>query len=575
MIPVIQKKKTKKIVHLTIIFLLVLSFLIPFNFVKAKQNTIIPSSHDERVYDGYTLFSPEYHTNTFLINKNQEIVHSWQGDTIQNMGVYLLENGDLVQTCFPKESTTHFKGGGKTGRVEIRDWDSTLLWEFEYASENYCLHHDIEILPNGNILMIAAEAHSKQEAIEQGRNPATIIQNTMWTDTIIEVEPTGSTGGKIVWKWRIWDHLIQDFDSTKENYGVIKDHPELLDINSNAKTTDWNHINSIDYNPKFDQILLSSKAQNEIWVIDHSTSTSQAAGHTGGRYRKGGDLLYRWGNPVMYDHGSIHDQVFFQQHDATWIPQGYPGEGNILVFNNGVKRPSGSYSTVEEIIPPVTITGRYTYDEDTGFGPESPCWTYEDKPDFFSLILSSAQRLPNGNTLICQGFNGRIFEINNEKEIVWEYSNPFGIQKSVFKSYRYSLDHSGISTHLNPIKPSKPSSNQLVAQIHTEYIFETTAVDPNGEYLFYQWDFNNGSLSEWMGPYQSGKTVNTSYTWDEKGIHTIKVRAKNSKGLISDWSEPLIMIFVKTTTIIPPWFSWIFSIFENIFEYNDFRYCKG
>ena len=119
-------------------------------------------------------------------------------------------------------------------------------------------------------------------------------------DHVIEVEPNGSSGGNIVWEWHVWAHLIQDYDPAKDNYGVVEDHPELIDINFMAISAgkDLNHINAIDYNEEFDQILLTSAGQDEIWVIDHSTTTEESAGHTGGTSGKGGDLLYRWGNPI-------------------------------------------------------------------------------------------------------------------------------------------------------------------------------------------------------------------------------------------------------------------------------------
>jgi len=208
-------------------------------------------------------------------------------------------------------------------------------------------------------------------------------------------------------EWHAWDHLIQDYDPARDNYGAVVDHPELIDINLNVSgiQADWNHINSIDYNEEFDQILLSSRNQNEIWIIDHSTTPEEAAGHTGGNSGKGGDILYLWGNPQACHTGNADDQKFFGQHDAQWIEPGCPGEGNILVFNNGQGRPDGTYYSIEEIIPPVANNGSYALTPGYAYGPEEPTWAYNDKnpTDFYANHISGVQRLPNGNTLICTG----------------------------------------------------------------------------------------------------------------------------------------------------------------------------
>jgi hypothetical protein len=167
-------------------------------------------------------------------------------------------------------------------------------------------------------------------------------------------------------------------------------------------------------------------AFSEFWIIDHSTTTAEAAGHTGGRSGKGGDLMYRWGNPRAYRAGGKADRMLFNQHNAHWIPRGLPGEGHILLFNNGGERPDGGYSSVDELILPVDAQGRYICKPGTSYGPEQPVWSYSaaKKPDFFSHFISGAQRLPNGNTLICSGANGTAFEVTPEREIVWKYVNP-------------------------------------------------------------------------------------------------------------------------------------------------------
>jgi len=209
-----------------------------------------------KAYNGYTLFSPEFSYDTYLINNKGDNLHTWKGLFPQVMATYLLENGNFIKSDLSKLNTV-FQGGGVTGHVEILDWNSKLLWEFEYSNKTVCLHHDVEYLPNGNILMIAWEYKSIDDMINAGRNHMGFFGNCLWPDHIIEVEQTDMTWGTIVWEWHVWDHLIQDYDPLKENYGTVRDQPELIDINFGNDISDWNHINSIDYNEDLDQILLS------------------------------------------------------------------------------------------------------------------------------------------------------------------------------------------------------------------------------------------------------------------------------------------------------------------------------
>jgi hypothetical protein len=189
---------------------------------------------------------------------------------------------------------------------------------------------------------------------------------------------------------------------------------------------DWTHVNAVAYNPALDQVVISVHGFSEIWIIDHSTTKAEAAGHSGGRSGKGGDLLYRWGNPRVYRAGTKADQTLFTQHNAHWIPPGLTGEGHMLVFNNGGRRPDGSYSSVDELVLPVDGQGRYTLEPGSAFGPKGPVWSYSapKKSDFYAFFISGANRLPNGDTLICSGPNGTIFEVTPAKEIVWKYVNP-------------------------------------------------------------------------------------------------------------------------------------------------------
>ncbi|HXG47179.1 MAG TPA: aryl-sulfate sulfotransferase [Methylomirabilota bacterium] len=402
---------------------------------------------------GYVIYAPLLSDTTYLIDAQGAVVHTWKSDYSPSGTVYLMDNGNLLRGAREPKIEV-FKGGGQGGRFQEFSWDGKLLWDWKYATTNHLLHHDIEPLPNGNILAIAWEAKSAKEANRVGRRPDLTPQAGLWPDKIIEIEPHRPDGGRIVWEWHMWDHLIQNYDPEKANYGDPARHPELIDINGDADapkidaaelarlkalgyvpadakqgdiSSDLLHINAIAYNAELDQIALSTPRFNEIWIIDHSTTTAEAAGHTGGRWKKGGGLLYRWGNPKAYSRGTKEHRIFGGQHDVRWIEKGFPGAGHLMVFNNNARGPGGPYSTVLELVPPTHPDGSYVIPEEGPIGPSGPYWQYEapDKKSFHSGFISGARRLPGGNTLICSGADGRIFEVTKEGKIVWEYWDPF------------------------------------------------------------------------------------------------------------------------------------------------------
>jgi hypothetical protein len=407
--------------RISIVFLLLGTFIGPSLAQTAEQKF----TQDIMTLDGQILFAPMYSLNTYLIDNTGVVNHQWSSSYFPGESVRWLGNGAILRTI-----KTDLSGwGGDGGGVQKILWDGTITWEFIYDTSEYISHHDVMPLPNGNVLMIAWENKTRTEAIAAGRNPNSLLGNLLMIDKIIEVKPTGPTSGTIVWEWHVWDHLIQDYDSSKTNYGEVGDHPELVDINyiDDVIFADLLHTNSIDYNETFDQILLSACYFSEVWVIDHSTTTEEAASHTGGRSGKGGDLLYRWGNPEAYRAGTESDQKLFYQHDTTWIKAGCPGEGNILVFNNGKDRPDGRYSSVDEIAPPVDENGEYYLEPGSAYGPAAQTWIYTANPpgSFYSSKFSGAERLPDGNTLICNGEKGIFFEVTSTGTTVWTYTNPY------------------------------------------------------------------------------------------------------------------------------------------------------
>ncbi len=442
---------------------------------------------------GYILFSPLLSTTTYLIDREGNMVHTWNSDFPPGASVYLLDNGHLLRCARPPDVPL-FLGAGQGGRIQEYTWEGELVWDFVLASRDLIQHHDIEPLPNGNVLAIVWERKTRKQAIRAGRRVELLAGDEVWPDCVLEIQPQPPNGGRVVWEWHMWDHLVQDYDPERENYGNVLDHPELVDINGDLKplrfsdkeierfkalgyihdnTTAKNlsgdllHTNSIAYNHRLDQILLSVCSFNEIWIIDHRTTTQEAAGHSGGQAGKGGDLLYRWGNPRSYGRGKAEHQQLFGQHGARWIPGGFPGAGNILIFNNGAGRPRGRYSSVIEIQSPVNTDGHYMIEKISPYGPDKPVWEYTytapDKRSFFADFISGAHRIANGKTLICSGPRGHFFEITPRGEIVWEYRNPFSGRApnpagdpphSVFRATHIPKNHPGLKDRkLQPLAP--------------------------------------------------------------------------------------------------------------------------
>ena len=442
----------KKLIYILLIF---------SNLTLLSQvNTLGTISLTEEAYDGYTLFSS--YKNTFLINNCGQVINQWSSDYLPGHSVYILPNGNLIRAGRKDTSTITF--GGVGGIVEMFDWDGNLVWEFVYSSDDYRLHHDIYPMPNGSILVLAATVMSNEETILAGRDPNLVSgAGILYNEQILEIKPIGTNDYSIEWEWNFNDHLIQDYDDTKNNYGVIEEHPEKLDINflnDRIPAENWLHVNSIQYDETLDQIVISSRNLSELFIIDHSTTTEEASGDTGGTYGKGGDFLYRWGNPVEYRQGNEDNRTLFGQHFPHIIKPGLKDEGKIILFNNGTDR-EPAFSEVMIFSAPTTSPGIYTYEPDSSYGPEAAEFTYSSNEDnnFTSGILSGAIRLPNENLLICDGNSGRLFEITATNDIVWNYIIPMNNTtgeissqgdvlesgNSTFRGIKYSTDYEGFT----------------------------------------------------------------------------------------------------------------------------------
>ncbi len=409
------------------------------NICKANRNetwTVGLIYCNGNISPGYTLFSPISSTTSYLIDEYGREMHRWEspGGHRPGLSAYLLDDGDLLRTAnLGNNQPGDFSAGGAAGKIERISWEGELEWSWTYSSQTYRSHHDIEPMPNGNILVIAWEEKSEQEVVQAGKDTSgnsdkAVTSTTLWPDVILEIEPIGTDDYNIVWKWSAWDHLIQDYDSSKDNFGIVEDHPQLLDVNymdaagGASGGRDWMHCNGIDYNEALDQIAISCKNMNEVYIIDHSTTTEEAAGHVGGNSGMGGDILYRWGNPEAYRAGNSEDQTLFAQHDVQWIEEGRENSGELIVFNNGNGRDT-LYSSVDIFSPPL-VNGSYVKNTTEPFGPINTTWSWNIGTDMYAPSISGAERLSNGNTLVTYGTRGTFYEVNLAGEIVWKYISP-------------------------------------------------------------------------------------------------------------------------------------------------------
>ena len=270
------------------------------------------------------------------------------------------------------------------------------------------------------------------------------------------------------------DHLVQHFDNTKPNYAIVSHHLELININyDNGVYQGWSHCNAIDYNSTLAQVMLTSRNNNEVFILDHSTTTAEAATHAGGNSDKGGDLLWRWGNAMVYGVGTVADIKLFGPHNGQWVPQGYADEGKVSVFNNGGDNTQTRSSV--HLIKTAPENGEYP--EVAGvFEPADFDWSwtgnimgeamYEDRK-------SGVQSQPNGNLLICESLKGRITEITKNGDILWVYKNPVTTNvidqfdpatfNTVFRAEKYPPNYLGFSgITLNPHAIIEDENNNSV-----------------------------------------------------------------------------------------------------------------
>jgi hypothetical protein len=361
-----------------------------------KTDECVSVYEPTKAYKGYTMFAPHYSKDVWLIDMKGEIVQHWEMKNLPGGDQRLLPNGNLLRLNKTLEEPLQFFGSVAGELVEV-DWDCNVIWKYE----NLYMHHDFYRMENGNTILNMHTLIPQEIAVKvRGGIPGTELEQGMWCNTFREITPEG----EVVWEWLGYEHMDPEIDV-----------PCPL-----CPRTIWGYVNGICVVPNGD-IVASFRLLNTIAIID----------------KQSGAIKWRWGAPHELGH----------QHNPTVL-----GNGNILIFDNGYHRVT-SHEVSDEISSRVIEVNPRTDEIE---------WEYEDKnPDkFYSGICGSAERLPNGNTLICESTKGRIFEVTRDKEIVWEFINPFyyewgrrGVTNLIFKAHRYGFDYEGLKGKvLDPIK---------------------------------------------------------------------------------------------------------------------------
>jgi hypothetical protein len=335
-----------------------------------------------RACPGFTLFAPAGRTDVHLIDLHGDIVHTWKTPYKPGLYGYLTDRGTLFYNGQVPNDTYIGKSPFMGGAALEMDWNGRVLWEVRRPDH----HHDGRLLKNGNIILLCSrELPQDVSRRVKGGRPGTEVDGTMWGDFLAEV----TTGGRVVWEWRTWEHL----DPEKDGLTALQDD-----------RAEWTHANAVFEQPD-GNLLVSFRNISTVIRIDRRT----------------GGITWKLGAPPLAG-----------QHAPNLL-----ANGNVLIFDNGPHRLDESFpfSRVLEINP----------------ATNEIVWKYQEpRPfNFYSPRISNAQRLPNGNTLINEGVFGRFFEVTSSGEVVWEFVNPhFGPESAapkaqnngVFRVYRYSDD---------------------------------------------------------------------------------------------------------------------------------------
>jgi hypothetical protein len=401
---------SKKRIALWVVLVIAAAFITSQAYESIRGVTGLIKYDASKAYQGYTLVMPNEAKTIYLVDMEGYIVHSWLSQLGLGQHAILLENGNLLRAGRSNEQSP-IMGGGVGGVIQEIDWDGKVVWEYKALTKTTVQHHTFCRLPNGNTMVLCWEKKTKEEALAKGRKPDTVKDQGLNPDFIQEV----NRDGKVVWEWHVWDHIGTGPDQIDINYVL----PSKAGMMAGA---DWTHYNTVEYMPETDQVILNSRNFSEFYVVNHKT----------------GAIEFRWGNPCTSGQGKCPswiddgDQQLFGAHTVSHLEN-----GNYLIFDNGWQRPEGNRSRIVELDPK----------------SKQIVWQYAPRSanSLYAPFQGSAQRLPNGNTLVASATQGHIFEVTANRQIVWEFIVPTDFKGSatcfvedavgtIHRAYRYGKD---------------------------------------------------------------------------------------------------------------------------------------
>lgn len=403
----------------------------------------------EKAWSGYTLMQCQ-RIGAILVDMNGNVVKCWKD--VHGFPNKLLPGGYLMGSLGLRDPKFGYQD--QTDVVQI-DWDGKVVWKFDHkelvddeGDKRWIArqHHDYQREGNpvgyyvpdmecktdsGNTLILCHEdVYNKK-----------ITEHRLMDDVFVEVD----WDGNIVWEWHANEHFNElGFSELQKN---------TMARNANyhengGGQSDWLHINSMSVlgpNKWFDAGDKRFHPDNIIWDAREANIMAIIS-------KKTGKIVWKIGPDFTESKELRIIGQIIGQHHCHMIPKGLPGEGNILLFDNGGwagygmpgrTSKDGTKSDLRDCsrileIDPVTLELVWEF-KGASFGGMMPIVA---NSKFYSPLISSAQRLPNGNTLICEGCFMRMFEVTPDKEVVWEFIAPFkGMNQMIYRAYRYPYDY--------------------------------------------------------------------------------------------------------------------------------------